>query len=129
MKKRPKTKFLLAESLMDTWFSCHLLIFKKCLVSDNEVIVENKNKPPNSNFKTHTAVWQLMNEMLRRCLCTFIIYYTTLRNKTTANDKLMLSQLCTQCNDIFYQGLVSLTTNFSLGRRTEGSKGSSPATE
>lgn len=44
-----------------------------------------------------------MNEMLHRSLCTFIIYYTTLRNKT-ANDKLTLFQLCTLCNDMCYQG-------------------------
>lgn len=102
---------------MDTWISCDLFIFKKCLVSVYEVILGNKNNPQNSNFQTHTAVWQLMNETLHRCLCTFIIYYTTLRNKTTANDKLMLSQLCTLRNDIFYQGSASLTTKFALGRQ------------
>lgn len=104
------------------------IYFRKYLVSDNEIISQNKNNPQTSSFKKHTAVWQLMNETLRRCLCTFIIYYTTLRNKTTANDKLMLSQLCTLCNDTFHQGSASLTTSLPVGRQTEGSK-SVPATE
>lgn len=37
--------------------------------------------------------------------------------ETTAHDKLVLSQLCTLCNDIFYQGSASLTPSFSLGRQ------------
>lgn len=104
---------------MDTRFSCDLFIFKKCLVSDNEVVLENKNKPQTSNFQRHAAAWQLMNEKLRRCLCTFIIYCSTLRNKTSADDRLMLSQLCTPRSSTFYRGFASLTTNFSLGRQKD----------
>lgn len=73
---------------MDTESPRDRFTFRKCLVSDNEIISQNKNNPQTSPFKKHTVVWQLMNETLCRCLCTFIIYYTTLRNKTTANDKL-----------------------------------------
>lgn len=64
-----------------------------------------KTQLPKQHFKTHTIAWQLMNEMLHRSLCTFIIYYTTLRNKT-ADDKLMLFQLCTLRNDAHYQGFA-----------------------
>lgn len=122
-KKKP-LKFLLAESLIDTEPSCDQFTSRKCLISDNEIISQNKNNPQTSTFKQHSAVWQLMNETLRRCLCTFIIYYTTLGNKTTANDKLMLSQLCSLCNDTFHQGSASLPTNLPVGGKREASKGS-----
>lgn len=114
---------------MDTESSCDQFTSRKCLVSDNEIISQNKNNPRTSTFTKHSAVWQLMNETLR--LCTFIIYYTTLRNKTTANDKLMLSQLCTLCNDTFHQGSASLPANLPVGRKTEGCRESRsvPATE
>lgn len=106
---------------METESSCDQFTYRKCLVSDNEIISQNKNNPQTSTFKKHSAVWQLMNETLRRCLCTFIIYYTTLRNKTTANDKLMLSQLYTLCNDTFQQGSASLST-FQLRERQKDPK-------
>lgn len=102
---------------MDTESSCDQFTSRKCLVSDNEIISQNKNNPQTSTFTKHSAVWQLMNGTLRRCLCTFIIYYTTLRNKTTADDKLMLSQLCTLCNDTFTRPQPASSPTFLLGER------------